>query len=381
MFNVVSNLYQVDSRRGDKLLEPQRWCRKQWGYLFTPLTASENKWAQVAKRIVQVAFLILPTAVAYVLGVCGIVIKACVPATLDPSSSVQVPLIPDLQNEEANSSNHGVARRQGEVLEEPIDANIEEVRTVARVNPSSKIFELSKDVVIYALAFLETQDHLNCIRVCKTFKGWAESPILWESHLSHPDRRIWGATQWNFTYRGGAYCYQQEVSSCFNGMVLQDPLEQLKTYHLLKKRGEAGSSNTFFDYLARLIIGGPIAFNAFPRLSGVQDATQLQANQMTEAVVIGKDGSDRLFLALRLKDTSNLEARPFALVFVVKKLSQENSNDLCWEQVANPHWAKGQLNMAEQTHLNYILHLIRKEDLMETETGLNPLLKQNMVLV
>lgn len=84
----IQQFYPSDSRCGDCLLKPQRQCVLWWKKLIEPLS-SGSKLCQTVTRIVAVIPLIMATIIAFVLGVIGISLRACL-SNNSPASSLAV---------------------------------------------------------------------------------------------------------------------------------------------------------------------------------------------------------------------------------------------------------------------------------------------------
>ena len=71
------NLYKSDARYGDSLLQPQRWCHRQWSHLSTSLDPTGYRCFEVAKRVGFFVVLLLTTLPSYFLTIPGVLFKAC----------------------------------------------------------------------------------------------------------------------------------------------------------------------------------------------------------------------------------------------------------------------------------------------------------------
>lgn len=243
------------------------------------------------------------------------------------------------------------------------------------VSPSSdsrclfRIDLIGKDICIYIASFLGPRDQLKSMEVSKDFCTIMRSKILWSEYLSHPEYRIWGATRWNFKKISGSYLFEPE------GKINQeDPFQQLRIYHGLCKKNEAGPTNDFFDYLARLMPGGPIAFNAIPQLNP-PNATRLQPGDMSAPIIRGRDQQDCCFFAMRLIDCADSKATPVVLIFT--RSMPGNS----WIQEPNIFWKQDELKLSHRDVLGYILALIGREVLITREDLQSPTLKKTIKLV
>lgn len=74
--NKIYSSAAADSRWGDLLIQPQRYCKNKWIWVLSPLNTDENQFVQVAKRVGAGVLLIFPTIAAYVIALPGIVLKA-----------------------------------------------------------------------------------------------------------------------------------------------------------------------------------------------------------------------------------------------------------------------------------------------------------------
>lgn len=71
------DLYTPDYRFGDDLLEPQRWCHRQWEFLDSPLQPGFEMPGDAIARIVMIVPLALATIGSYFLAPVGMGVKAC----------------------------------------------------------------------------------------------------------------------------------------------------------------------------------------------------------------------------------------------------------------------------------------------------------------
>jgi|GEM_PF-5190446 len=217
-------------------------------------------------------------------------------------------------------------------------------------NQTNCFDNLSSDLLIYMSSFLKMKDVVNNTLISKKFVSIMRSKYIWATFLAHPNYRIWGATNWNFTHtKEKGYHYQETEIIPQN-----DPFTQLQTYHTLTKIG----LHRNFIYLARLMPGGPIAFQNILQLDLRKEARLLTPADLPQHILCGKDILGRQFFALNLFDKEMI-----TLVFV---------DEAGWCQVANPFWKENQLKFDYLEVLNYILALLKGDDL-SYQNDLSPL--------
>lgn len=213
-------------------------------------------------------------------------------------------------------------------------------------NESFPLKKLNKDIFIYIATFLNDPDKIALSETSKISLKCIDTPILWNTHLEK--RRIWGATNVKFNYDP----VKGWVSN-LTDLEHNRPLTQLQTYFRLSKKNNA------MDYIARLMPGGPVAFSKIPYLTNIFDASLLSVEDVNSPISIGTDRLGYDFLAFRIHDkASSIETM---LVFVYMKEAWE------WKQIENELWQAEKLKLKDHNALNYILALIRKEDLSQRE--------------
>lgn len=305
----ITRLYEPDNRTGDSLLQPQRYCNRQWRRITSPFPQNAQPFFEVVKRIQKAVVLILPTLASYLLGVVAIGIKACSKA---PVLSVRNRLDPPIA---AGTS----------------DARLEVPQALLHLDENeTPILSLPKDVVLFMTQYLPIQDRLSLRRVSRAFHNAASADILWQEQLGQ--YRIWGPHKhWGFQrVRNGL----QAVALNGDG---RGPLafEQLRAYRDLLNLPERDFPE-FFDYLARLNKGGPILFK------------QLLAN----SEVVGKNILGQNFLSLRLIDKSIENPVPFVLTF---------TEGARWNHNQAGPFSQNQINIHNTSHRNYVLNLMTGE--------------------
>ena len=231
---------------------------------------------------------------------------------------------------------------------------------------------LSLEMFIYIASFLGPREIVNATTVSTHFLSVMRSEYLWSEYLGHPDFRIWGATRWNLK-RGDddGYQFQRDdeyVLEQENGLILGEPFHQLRAHHELKKT-EWGQIRSF-DYFMRLMPGGPLAFQAIPVLN-FADAKNLLPTDLDGPLIYGKDLWGHCFFAIRVIDRIQ-HTDPAILVFI-------HANQ--WEQEPNVYWEKNQLSLDDTHVLNYILALMRKDNLAQREEFSSPLFLKTLEMV
>ncbi len=219
------------------------------------------------------------------------------------------------------------------------------------------------EMSIYIASFLGARDLVNASTVSKHFLSIMRSEYIWSEYLCHLDFRIWGATRWSL--KRGEDSYQFQIDNELNleqenSIDLGDPFHQLRTYHELRKT-EWGRIRSF-DYFMRLMPGGPLAFQNIPVLNPI-DAKNLLPTDMNGPVAYGKDLSGHSFFAIRVIDRSQHTDSAILIFIDVAK----------WQQEPNIYWEENQLSLDDTHVLNYILALMRTDNLAEREEFSSPL--------
>ena len=228
---------------------------------------------------------------------------------------------------------------------------------------------ISLEMCVHIASYLRCRDRVKSMEVSNDFYNVMRSKYLWSEYLAHPDYRIWGATRWSLVHRSQGYQFTSA-----DQIYEEDPFYQLRTYHELYKSQEAGPENEFFDYLARLMPGGPLAFKAIPQLN-LPNAMDLKPEEMSASLMRGKDQQGLTFFAMRLVDREESEAKPIVLLFT------RSGSHGPWVQQANAWWKENTLKVSYQDTLNYILTIIKCESLSARNIFLPPPFKKGVELV
>ena len=73
----IRNLYQPNTQYADDLIEPQRWCNRQWTTLTTSEDTDCGNVVKVIQLIASFIPLVLATVASYFIGIIGITLKVC----------------------------------------------------------------------------------------------------------------------------------------------------------------------------------------------------------------------------------------------------------------------------------------------------------------
>ena len=168
MIDTMRNLYQEDSRAGDCLLGPQRWCNRQWDrILFSALDAHLNQILDVAKRIIGLVLLILPTVISYAIGLVAITIKAC--------SAYNAPLLP--------GHSPGIKHPSFLDIVDPLSRGSGENPNLNLALPDnglslSRDTSTDEDIVSEESSQLEDLDEVNPLPIVRTFSENSSNNLL-----------------------------------------------------------------------------------------------------------------------------------------------------------------------------------------------------------
>ena len=192
-------------------------------------------------------------------------------------------------------------------------------------------------------------DFLNELNTPKT----EETEILEESEF-----RLYGATRWAYIRPSRNESPQYIIDKPDMNNAENHPYLQLKAYEETRKKGISPEQCYVLDYFARLMKGGPVAFNKIPWIDTHYYPVDFTLRDVPTPIVIGRLPNCKFYIALRLKDCSQPEQNPFVLVL------SENSNKFLVQQ-KNCCWEENSLRMSVDKHLNYVLALINKEEITE----------------
>lgn len=338
--HIPSSLDPPSPSLGERLIRPQQWCDHQWQYIISPFTSDGRPLWQLAKRISLVVALILLSLFAYPLGLLAKLCLIASPSSLSPSNlqnskfSIPEAFIPDLWIHTASF----------------LEAR-DFLKFYKLSRPVNKIFQLSraKDVL------------------------WK---LLWKSLLKAPSEPPY-------------FDVGQES--------LKNPKEQLKAYSILLKEGAAGYFGDFFSWIAMHMPGGAIAFQTLPFCPVLTtwegNINYLSVEDMTASVMRGEISSKNraiqvVFLSMRIGDRTKEEGGVEVLTFACKALNTQPSFS-SWREVyyqpANRYWSANELiEQAPQDNFlleEYILAILRREDLTQREEFSKPPFKNHIELV
>jgi len=367
--NSISSLYSADNRTGDGLLKPQRWCHHQWSQVCEPFNTDRNQFIDIVERVIKAVLLILPTLASYAVGLVGVVIKGCSAAPQAEPEQIDVESELGLEELAHNTepeqidveSQHDQQESAHNTEPEQIDVESQQDQQEAAHNTEPEQIDVESqqdpekntqgafksvchDVIIHMATYLTDKDKLNLRIASSYFKEEMGSPVLWKDRLL--DNGIWGAASISFQYdkKKSGYHYKIEKMSWNN------PVEQLCAYVKLSRKEGLGVD---LKYIARLMPGGPVAFDQLPNLK-IDDVSKLEPKDMPSSLVRGTDNQGVNFFALRVVDTSIADQTPVVLLFV------QNRNHK-WKQVKNPYWTQDQIRLYCNKDLNYILDIVKKE--------------------
>lgn len=224
------------------------------------------------------------------------------------------------------------------------------------------------DMCLHIASFLTIRERVTMMGVSKEWCEIARANLFWRPFLGHEAYRIWGAEADSsaLVRHEHGYAYQENDPADWSAF------HQFRVYHDLQKRGLAGTNEGFFDYLARLMPGGPLAFDSIPYVQ-VENTSEVTAESMVKSVIRGSDRDGNIFIALRLADQALEEQTPVVLLFI-------NKNGK-WIQQANAYWQEGILDVRHQTDENYVLALLGGTQLANRECFNAPKYKKTLQLV
>ena len=316
----IKNLYLDDQKTGDCLLTPQRWCYQQWIKLLSSSQDDLSIISEVCFRILKMIPLIPMTMIACGIGFLGIAIKACM---IHPKST----------NSHQNNSSETIL--QDNLIQINV-VNQTHSEQPLQITLNGSLKKITDDILVYVATFLEKSERLNLRTVSKKFGTRMTLPVF--SSEFALNSRLWGA-------------YAER----------SDPWNQIKAYMKLSK-----TLDSFLEYLARLIPGGPVAFDQIPYLEP-DDASLLQLSDINKSIIRGKDKNNFEFFAIRL--LNEVDQKRCALIFTkeLRKFQQFNP----WIQEKNSLWEKDTLKMTSETDLSYMLNLIQGTSYIQNDQRFN----------
>ncbi len=321
----ISNLYKHDARFGDGLLNPQRWCHRQWSSLTVPLGSGSicQQSCEVAKRVGKVALLVLPTLGAYLLTIPGIFLKAFQPG---------------------KPPNHDLI---------VVNTNAKDFKN--RVIPCDLLMTLITN-------FIDDNIVFNWLLVCKRLYNFGEREKKENFLLCVPIKNSFYGAGRMFLIN----LFQGTYPNYFPPSIWKRPKEdffptnQKRTYDaLMEQDGVIKIKNDeTLEVLCRLIPGGPVAFSEMYTFTP-EDGSCLTEKDLPWALVRGKDKKGILFFAMRLKvSLSDGSSTKIALVFTKNCANFEG-----WIQQENSLLPQNYIKWNnEPRHFNMTLRWIKKID-------------------
>lgn len=328
------NLYFDDQTSGDCLLTPQRWCYCQWIKLLAPSQDDLSSIYEISLRILKMIALIPLTAMAYGVGLLGLAIKACM---IHPKSTKAY----------QHNSLEIIPYRQILQIEYHNNQSLSQINNQQIVN-KDYLKEITEDIFVYIATFLEKSKRLESRTVSKKFDSLMTLPIFSDEFATN--LRLWGS----YTNRS-------------------DPWNQIKAYMKLSK-----TLDGFLLYLARLIPGGPVAFDQIPYLE-LDDASLLQISDVSQPIIRGKDKKNFNFFAIRL--LNEVDQIQYPLIFTkeirtyqctINSVTTIELASTPWIQEKNGLWEKDTLKVtSNDTDLSYILNLIQRSPYIQNSQRFN----------
>lgn len=355
MINNLYNLYTQDGRYGDAFVGPMRFCITETRRIFIDLKRNHNSGLFIqSQRIASIALLTIGVLVAFFPALSGMIVKAFQPkpATVPAVELSKLLGIQPFTKPTEQSSLHSPENKKKDPTE---------------------VF--NQDMLACIGEFLHPQELINSMTVSKKFCNFMRLPRLWSHFLNSENLRLNGATPWKITCD----------ASPENKEYLEHPYEQLSTYIRMFRYHLQNPTPDCFEYWARTMIGGPLAFANLPKvrlnklaesltvtdlkqsLAQISQPLEIKSysafnllNETTDAVmqrqhsiVMGVDTSESLFLAFLVKR-----------IITQKDNNGEEESLILFKdgvQVANGPWKAKQLRLTQLNDLNYLLDLLNGE--------------------
>ncbi|MBF8262987.1 MAG: hypothetical protein HW387_652 [Parachlamydiales bacterium] len=275
----ISRLYAKDARFGDCLVEPLRRWRRDWTAIASPLSSTQSKCLQIALRILKAIELSIMTLSYTFNAIIGMLIKTCFRHPLEAE-----PLPPLFRN---NENEQGLSYLFNNTIPNELVVKILQYCDGPELMLFSRTCQTARRCVNELLmngSPSGTQD-----------EGYAEVCCLPAADL------IWGLDGFNPT---GMFSAKNLQLALFRHWGPQEKasVESIGTQyrlHLywdekLKKLDER------FRYVARVMPGSYVAFNAIPVAYGIYSALENTVSETLPSLVRGIDEMGLFFLKLRI---------------------------------------------------------------------------------
>jgi hypothetical protein len=365
----ILNLYKPDTRYGDSLLQPQRWCHRQWSHLSAPLAPTGYRCFEVAKRVGLFVVLLLATIPSYLVTIPGALFKAY--------QNQPQPYMHTISLEFTDKglripfSKLQVAQKEKWLQVPDLVSRVfefldpEDCRTLMQVNQPVHAVWQTRVFSVIAERYLESGFHNADI----TFNERASLNFLEAAFYFHPERTNLFKNKREFK--------RTEISS-LNSSVFQEIREQLLIRTHLNYQWWFEKDGAYLA-IATSMKGSFRAFNAIPRLDVSNiPAITTELMRTSERYYVNPQGlyrgyiqpSDVIFFALRLhleygeniaQDGRDRKVS-IALVF-----TKNRSN--AWNQEGNEMFQEGQINLKYPEDLKGIVELLEpKKDLSSLQS-------------
>ncbi|MGZ3632910.1 MAG: hypothetical protein ACXWM7_01095 [Parachlamydiaceae bacterium] len=322
------NLYQEDpkdqARYGDKLLHGMRCMPLIYDFVINePRDSNNSVIYDLALRVTAAALLVLMAIPAIVLGIVGMTIKA-----LQKAPKV----IPAQQPERATQQISDLFADLSCLFPPRTDLTTVEKNTTCDSNFSLELDTLPQEIWRQIFEYIHPSEYGLMIATSKAFTVFMQSLSIWQ----------FMAEEKRFNAEGNYY-------------------EQCNAYKRLYASHDAGPANPFFDYLARRINGGPLAFSLLP----ITNRVMISPSDMTAPIVRAENRTGEIFhetLAICIKDENK---DPGILYFYTSKKEnpkRKKENPKQYMQIGPfKYWEPDRLTTSNTDHLNYVLAIINND--------------------
>ncbi len=372
----ISNLYKYDTRYGDGLVSPMRSCATSLSLSFSTLkTGDHPDLLSLAKRIGNVVKHFFATVLSSIPAAVGLLIKACQKEPQQLRAGVANPI-------RHRSLLDILDRRQP--AQQDIPSNI-----IARER-ADLLKTLDPNLLTHIATWLTPREQVTAMPTSKYVKSAMRASPLWSHFLNHEDFRIHGATRWSIKPidpKAPQLKYTPD-----NKDYLEKPFEQLLTYHVMFANNPCPEID-LFQYFARIMKGGPLAFAKIPKLrleipcenlspelldsplSAFSKALEspftypgfdvpAHLNQGPQepslggehSFLIGFDVNNVPFFSLRVVHAETEGEGIQSMIIFAKNADG-------FFQIANGPWEANTLRLSNDTTLNFLLRLLNNETL------------------
>jgi hypothetical protein len=337
----IYNLYQEDpkgqARYGDRLLQGMRCMPLMYDFMMNePRNPNNSVIYDLALRVAAAALLVVMAIPAIMVGIVGMAIKALQKApTITPAQ----------QPERAKQQISDLFANLSCPLPSRTDLATIEKNITCHRNFLCQFDSLPEEIWTKVFEYIHPSEYGPMMATAKAFTAFMQNLSIWRCMAQEKD----------FNLEGNYY-------------------EQCNAYKRLYASDDAGPANPFFDYLARRINGGPLAFSQLP----ITNERIILASDMTAPIArvereTGAEFSMRLAICIKEEDENPAILSFFAHTTTSPKQYMQTSFCIYW--IMDP------LIISNINHLNYVLAIINDDiERIEQLCKNDPILKSTVRL-